>query len=155
MFWIRYTTRNEYGALVPTEVALRAPSEVDYPEARLANVKVTQDGAVVIARPLRDPRPRKWIWRGHSPYDVAYANQWALLEALETRARLVAGLPPTVDVWEDTSGTGGFARKEGNGARIYTAVRIVQATRTPRGGGPVNYESVLEFFIADPTYQAF
>jgi hypothetical protein len=59
-----------------------------------------------------------------------------------------------VQVWEDVSGAGGFARMNGDN-RVYTPVRIVQANRTPRGGGPVNYESVLEFYVDDPTYAAF
>jgi hypothetical protein len=53
MFWIRYQARNGGGALVWQETALRAPTEVDYPEARLLKVQTTQDGAIVIQRPLR------------------------------------------------------------------------------------------------------
>jgi hypothetical protein len=156
MFYVRYQERGTGGALVEVEAPLLAPMDIEYPERRLHKVLTTNDGATVIQRPLRDSRPRKWIWRGHGRLSEPFASQWALLERLEYRARLASGLVPTVGIWEDVSGTGGFGRRDESGSRVYTTVKLLQANRTPRqGGGPVIYDSVVEFYVDDPTYQAF
>jgi hypothetical protein len=152
MFWLRYETAE--GVL---ETALNpAPMFVEYPPRRLFKERVTQDGAVVVQRPLRDHRPRRWIWQGYGPAHEPFATQWQLLETLEYRARLEAGLPGTVEIWEDVSGIGGFDRTDAPGGRIYTKVKILQTNREPRReGGPVVYESTVEFRIEDMSYKAF
>jgi hypothetical protein len=109
------------------------------------------DSAVVLQRPLRDGRPRRWLWRGHNAHDAAYVTQWATLAGLDARTLALPGLPPTLGIWEDVSGTGGFDRMN-SGNRVYTDVTVTQATRTARGGGPTSWESVLEFYVTDPTY---
>jgi hypothetical protein len=156
MFWLRYQVRDGGGNLVTVETPLDpAPTDVEYPETRHIKQATTQDGATIVQRPLRDPRVRKWRWTGHQTETEPYATQWALLASLETRARVLAGLPATVEIWEDVSGIGGFDRMDGAN-RQYTTVRFLQVDRAPRkGGGPVVYESVVEFIIADPTYSTF
>jgi len=153
MFWIRYQERD--GRIV--ELPLNpAPSAIEYPDKRSQKVLTSQDGAVIVQRPMRDARPRKWLWRGHGPTAEPYASQWKILEGLEYRYRVENALPPSVGVWEDVSGVGGFARLDGNGQRVYTTVKVTEVDRTPRqGGGPVIYESVLSFYIDDPTFRAF
>lgn len=74
---------------------------------------------------------------------------------LDSRARREANLPATIEIWEDSSGSDGFARKDGSNARIYTTVRVTQVSRTPRGSGRVTYETLLEFYIEDASYQDF
>lgn len=157
MFWIRYKSWVE-GAQVDTEISLRpSPTEIDYPEMRSYKLQVTQDGAIVIQRPLRDSRPRSWSWRGYPPTIVTYETQWKLLETMEYRARLENSLPGYVEVWEDVSGVGGLDKLDGSGNRIYTKVKFLQVNRTPRkGGGMVTYdESRIEWVIADDQYMSF
>lgn len=156
MFWLRYTDRDEAGDLVTHEVALYpAPTGVEYPEQKNFKAFTTQDGAVVVQRPRRDARTRRWVWRGHPSTLAPYEALWQLLERLEYRARLDRGLPATVEVWENVSGVGGFDRMEG-GERAYTRVKLLQVARTPRsGGGPIVYESHVEFQIEDSGYTAF
>lgn len=157
MFWIRYKEMVN-SVLTDKEIALvPAPTEIDYPEQRLFKAQVTQDGAVVVQRPLRDHRTRTWSWTGGWPaHLVTYETQWKLLETLEYRTRLQAGLPAYVEVWEDISGVGGF-NKLASGARVYTKVKFLQVHRRPRkGGGLVAYdESTIEFVIEDDTYLNF
>lgn len=157
MFWIRYETRDGSGNLstVETQLALN-PTDVDYPEFRNYKPLVTQDGAVIVQRPLRDSRPRKWVWKGYGPSIAAYSAQWQLLQSLDGRARLQANLSPTVEIWENVSGVGGFSRLNGDGSRLYTRVRLTQVDRTPRqGGGPVSFDSTVTFQLDDATYAAF
>jgi hypothetical protein len=158
MFWIRYKTKNAQGQLVDVERVLDPPpTEVDYPPARAFRAHTTQDGATVIQRPLRDNRPRSWVWRNYTDAHETYGPLWAILKSLDYRARLAAGLPGTVEVWEDVSGTDTLNRTNGSGAKVYTTVRVVQVDRQPgKGGGPVRFpESVFEFRIEDSTFTAF
>src|SRR5690606_40389735 len=84
------------------------PTEVEYPDRRNYNSSTTPDGAVVVQRPLRDDRPRQWVWKNYRPTVTTYENQWKLLETLEVKARLKANLEPTVQIWEDVTDEGGF-----------------------------------------------
>ena len=155
MFYIRYT--NGSGETVVKQL-MPSPTEVEYPETRLLKVHTTQDGATVVQRPLRDSRPRKWVWKGYRDSDLlaAYANQWQELAALEYRTRLEAGLNPLVEIWEDETSVGGFDRMDGED-KVYTTVKFIRVDRAMRkGGGPVTYEdSYIEFYVEDDTYRGF
>jgi hypothetical protein len=131
-----------------------APAEVEYPPAEAVTVRTSQDGNVILQRPLRDSRPRKWIWNGYGPNHSAFAAQWALLQSLGTRKRLEGGLSPTIGIWEDVSGAGGFDRMDGP-SKVYTTVRFVQVTRKPEGSGPVRYTAEVEFYLADDSYSTY
>ena len=157
MFWIRYKHYVE-GVLTDTEVMLRpGPTEIDYPERRLYKAHTTQDGWIVVQRPLRDSRSRTWSWKGYPPTIPTYENQWKFLETLEYRTRLQSSLPGYVEIWEDVSGVGGFDSVDEDSARVYTKVKFLQVNRTPRkGGGTVTYDdSGIEFVIQDEQYTSF
>lgn len=153
MFWIKYEDEN--GGEV--EVALNPPPrEIMYPPRKHVTTQETQDGAVVIQRPTRDTRTRRLIWLAYGPKNEPFASQWALFESLECRSRMDAGLPASVGFWEDVTEAGGFDRTDGQGEKIYTRVKIIQVDRMPRqGGGPVRYESTVEFVIDDPSFSGF
>lgn len=156
MFSVRYK-QTENGLY--TVLNLRpAPTEVEYPEKRTFNKRTTVDGSVVVQRPLRDGRDRKWIWKSYRPSILPYEDQWKTLEQLEYRSRVESGLWPLVEIWEDTTDEGGFERYESDGTtKLYTPVRFLQVTRkTRKGGGLVVYdESVIQFTLSDNTYTAF
>jgi hypothetical protein len=120
-------------------------------------VQAKQDGAVVVQRPFRDSRPRRWIWTNYPAAASAYSTTWTLLESLEYRTRLANNLPGWIEVWEDVSGVGGFGKLDGSGNRIYTKVKVTQANRVPRGGGGIVIyaASVMEFVIDDLSYTEF
>lgn len=157
MFFVRY--QNTSGGAFTTLSLMPGPTDVEYPDARLYKPVNTQDGAVVVQRPLRDDRPRKWIWKGYRDSDLmaAYKNQWATLSTLEYRYRLQHNLPATVQIWEDETGIGGFNLLDGGGAKIWTTVKFLQVQRTIRpGGGFVIYDaSTIEFVIADNSFSSF
>ena len=149
MFQIRYKATQ--GGAYTTLTLNPAPSAVEYPERRAQKVHATQDGGIVVQRPLRDSRPRKWHWTNYPANYAAYASQWATLKALEYRTRLEAGQWPLVEVWEDTT-DGGFDRMDG-ATQVWTVVKLLRVDRTVRGSGPVVYsDSVLEFVIQDETF---
>jgi hypothetical protein len=161
MFLVRCTNEGETRVLTLSP----GPTEVEYPERFHFTSRSTQDGAVVIQRPPLDERPRRWVWKGYRPWQTDYELQWKELESLETRTRSLAGNSPIVEIWEGETDQGGFGALT-SGAEPdfetfsnlrWTRVRFVQVSRTTRkGGGSVVYEdSVVEFRIADPAYQAF
>jgi hypothetical protein len=156
MFKIRFLEWED-GEGVTKEITLDPPpTEVDYPEAQLYKVRTTQDGAVVVQRPRRDGRPRRWVWSNYPPTHAAYEAQWRLLESLTYRARMRAGLPGWVEVWEDGTGAGGFRRYDPMGNPVFTRVKLLQAHREPKGSGSLRYgQSFVEFHIEDETYEAF
>lgn len=141
-----------------TEVTLHpAPTSVNYPETRLFKTRTTRDGNVIVQRPLRDDRPRRWQWANYRSHMPAYKALWSLLETLEYRHRVREGLHPIVEIWEDETGTGGFGKMEGSNKK-WTKVKIVQVHRSvrPGGGHGVVYDdSFMEFYIVDPEYAEF
>jgi hypothetical protein len=142
------------------------PTDVSYPSKRIINVRTPRDGSVVVQRPVRDNRPRRWVWRGYRDNIGNFKTMWAFLESMETKTRQEAGHTDlTVQIWESVSTKGGF-NKTTNGAAAdlvsytnlkWTKVRLVQVDRDiEEGGGPVTYkESYIEFYIEDSTYTGF
>ncbi len=164
MFLVKYlvTAPSTYTvvSLVPR------PTEVEYPEKRLLKLRPNRDGGVVIQRPLRDARPRKWVWKNYRPHVPNYEAQWAVLASLDTQTRWLAGFTtPTVLIWENETKEGGFdGLTSGSTPDLsaytnldWTEVKFTQVTRTTRkGGGPVTYDdSIVEFVIVDTSYSAF
>jgi hypothetical protein len=160
MFLIRYYVP-AVGYVVTSLVP--RPTSVDYPEARLFKMKQSKDGAAIIQRPLRDPRPRKWIWEKYRPTISVYETQWQLLKSLEVQTRWELGLADTrVQIWENDSGEGGFhgvlnilpPDLEFYTNLRWTWVQFIQVDRHIRpGGGPVTYDSsTIEFVIDDDDY---
>lgn len=146
MFEVRY--KDEQGNNV-TRVLTPGPTETEYPDRRLFTSRQTQDGNVVIQRPLRDPRPRKWSWKGYRAYMPQYQALWELLVQLEYRYRVQHNLEPLIEIRDTTTGEGGFEE--------FTRVKVIQVTRNTRpGGGFVTYESTdMEFVIVDDRYKGF
>lgn len=153
LMWIRYKD-TEAGAYTEVEVRPR-PTAVDYPDRRSYKIQPTEDGANVVQRPLRDSRPRRWIWKDYNNRIPAYVSLWALLETLEYRYRVNNGLWPLVEIWEGETGTGGFDDLNGNGTKKYTVVKLLQVQRKVRDDGAAYGESTIEFVIEDPTYSDF
>lgn len=154
MYQIRYkaTSNGAYTTLT----LFPGPTEVEYPERRSFKMQMTQDGAPVVQRPLRDGRVRRWVWKRYRPSVATYENQWATLLTLEYRHRLQNNLHPVVEIWEDTTPEGGFARMSG-ATKVWTKVRFLRVDRiSAKGGGRITYDdSFIEFVIDDPTYQGF
>lgn len=146
-FQVRY--KDTEGGAYTTLTLAPGPTEVDYPPRRDFKVQATQDGAHVVQRPLRDSRPRKWVWKGYGPNLPTYENQWQALLALEYRTRLTNTVWPIVEVQEDVLGESGFSG--------WVKVKFLRVERTPRGGGGglVYDDSTIEFVIVDGTFTGF
>jgi hypothetical protein len=156
MFFVRY--KDAVNGAYITMSLMPGPTDVSYPDARLYKPHSTQDGAIVVQRPLRDDRPRQWSWKGFRDSDLlaAYRNQWIILSKLEYRYRVRNNLPPVIEIWEDETSIGGF--NGGTvGAKVWTKVKFLQVQRTIRGGGGyvVFDTSIIEMVIADDSYSAF
>jgi hypothetical protein len=133
------------------------PSAVDYPMKREFTRLTTQDGAVVIQRPLRDPRPRRWMWNSYVKGNAEYEALFSLLSSLELKAMRDAGLSPLIGIWEDVSGIGGFDRRDGSFNPVFTNVLITQVHREPipAPGRVVYGDTLIEFVIEDLSYTHF
>ena len=132
------------------------PTAVEYPETRNYVTRLGPDGGIVTQRPMRDNRPRKWIWTGYRNTVPGYSTLWTTLQLLDYRARLQVSKPPLIGIWEDATLTGGFNRLDVALARVFTPVRFLQVSRTMAAGGGSTYESSrVEFIIDDLTYTGF
>lgn len=140
-----------------------APNEVEYPDRRAYKVKTMKDGGSVIQRPMRDGRPRQWVWNNYQKRDESpFHAMWTMLESFDAKARWSRGLAETtVEIWEDVTGTGGFDRLTNTSAPDlvsysnlqFTRVKFAQVSKSMRkGGGPVTYDAFVEFLIDDPKY---
>jgi hypothetical protein len=154
-YWIRY--KDTAGGAYTTITLSPGPTEVEYPERRAMETKATQDGATVIQRPLRDTRPRKWVWKGYIPTLVPYTNQWNTLLSLEYSTRLEAGKYALVEIWEDVVAEGGFNRLDASQNKIWTSVKFLRVDRTAKkGGGSISYDdSFIEFVIEDTGFVGY
>lgn len=130
------------------------PTDVEYPKRYDYETVASEDGAVTVDRPLHDSRERRWIWKAYRETVPGYTDLWTLLQSFDARTRAKAGLEPTVQIWEDESGIGGFDRMSGDD-RVYTVVKILLTDRTlrPGGGPPIYDETFLSFVVIDSTYQ--
>ena len=143
------------GGAYTTLTLFPVPTAVEYPQRRDYNTRVGPDGNVVVQRPMRDARPRKWIWSRYRDTVPGYSSMWPQLELLEYRLRQQAGKPATVEIWEDVTKTGGFDRGT-FASPTWTKVRFMRVDRTMApGSGSVYEESVIEFVIDDTTYSGF
>lgn len=161
MFLIRYHNGT-------TNVVLQVrpkPTNVVYPEKRIFTEETTQDGSVVIQRPNRDHRTREWIWTNYPLRLQQYRELWETLETLDVKVRLIAGLIPTVEIWENQTGNGGFdGLTSGTDPDLvtysnldWTTVKIIHVTREHRdGGGPSAYASSrVVFKVVDEAWDNF
>lgn len=166
-FLIRYSTDASPGTTYTVLSLTPTPTEVEYPPKREYNTLTTQDHAVVIQRPIKDDRVRRWTWKNYPPTLNSYASLWTTLKTLEARAR-VLGSPsknPIIQIWENVTDEGGFGDTT-NGAAPdlsgytnikWTQVKFLQVHRvTRKGTGYVRYDdSYIEFVIADAAWESF
>jgi hypothetical protein len=138
------------------------PTTVEYPPRRTYNLHTSKDGVTVVQRPIRDARPRKWLWDVLRKDSATFASLWAVLDVLEWRNRVKAEKYPYIEIWEDVTGIGGFDRwtEEENPEdrqKIWTRAKVLDLDRIIRpNGGPVIYAPVtMTFVVEDPTYQEF
>lgn len=153
-FYVRW---QEVTAGAYTEFTLfPGPTGVEYPPRRIVNTRTGPDGNVVVQRPMRDDRMRKWVWNRYRDNVPGYHTMWPILEALEYRTRLEANKPPHVEIWEDVTLAGGFGKLTGGVTRVWTKVKFLQVHRTmASGAGSIYEESYIEFIIDDVTYTGF
>lgn len=102
-FWIAFA--NPDGSRnTSTEVRLSpSPSRVEYPIEPLGTRVDIPNGSLVAQVPLRDARPRRWVWEGYPASLVAYAALWARLEPLRARYRYQTGNSPYIWVRDQES----------------------------------------------------
>lgn len=165
-FLIRYSTDAAPGSSYTVLELSPGPTEVEYPDYREMTLKHTQDHAVVIQRPIKDSRERKWVWKRYRPQAANYEAQWATLRTLEARQRDLDGKNPVVQIWEDeTIGEGGFSDTTDDLTPdlvtytniAWTEVKFTQVHRkSQKGGGLIIYDdSWIDFVITDPAWENF
>lgn len=139
-----------------TITLLPGPTGVEYPPRRNYTSRMGPDGNVVVQRPMRDDRVRKWFWSRYRDNVAGYSSMWPLLETLEYRTRLEANKPPHVEIWEDVTLAGGFGNTTAGPVPVWTKVKFLQVHRVMAAGTVRVYdESFIEFIVEDPAYTGF
>src|SRR5258706_10143399 len=118
------------------------PTWVSYPDRFVNEVRVSKDGAVIVQAPLKDMRPRSWIWKRYRSsvpkYDTLY-NQ-----LLNYQYRMRQSAIPFKSPWvyiKDTE-SGNLTFKQWNGTKwveveTWVRVKVTQVTQTiAEQGGP-------------------
>lgn len=165
-FLVRYSTDATPGSTYTVMELQPGPTEVEYPEFREYKVRHTQDHAVVIQRPIKDSRERKWLWKRYREAAPNYEAQWTTLRTLDARQRSIDGKNPVIQIWEnETLGEGGFSETTDDQAPDlggytnieWVEVKFLQVSRkSQKGGGIVVFDdSVVTFVVTDPAWENF
>lgn len=138
------------------------PTYVDYPPRFEHNVRVSRDGNPIIQAPLSDGRVRKWVWQRYRFDTPRYTTLFNKILNLQYKLRLLATPAKSEYVFlkEDVSenlsplawGGGVWAESDG-----WIRVKVTNVTQNVahQGGKVIYEETVMEFVIADPTWNTF
>jgi hypothetical protein len=138
------------------------PTFVEYPESFDNNPVVSQDGNVVVQAPIKDSRPRHWVWQNYK-FDIPrYDALYVKLYNLQTKLRV--GASPAKSEWvflyedvTDELSTRAWGGTEWTKSPAWVRVKVFNVTRQiRRSGGKVTYDDTrLSFIIDDATWNAF
>lgn len=138
------------------------PTYVSYPDKMLNTVKSSKDGNPIVQAPIRDPRPRTWIWKRYRASVIGYTDLYNKLLNYMYKFR-ITNLPaksPWVYVRETE--TGNLSKIQWNGTKFveindWVKVKITDVNQeiAQQGGYAVYESTTLTFYIDDTTYNGF
>src|SRR5436190_7057165 len=115
------------------------PAWVTYPDKFDNTVRSSKDGNAIIQTPVRDTRPRQWIWHSYKANVLNYTVMYQQLLNYHYKNRLNGGKSPWVFIYENE--TLNLVYKNWNGtAWVETAdfmrAKVTQVTQNvlPQGG---------------------
>lgn len=137
-----------------------APTWVDYPERFVNTVRFSKDGAPVVQAPLKDSRPRTWIWKRYRSSVPHFDTLYNLLLNYQYKLRQATGQSPWVYVRDTESGNLTFRTQNGNTFTenaSWVRVKVIQVTKNlAQQGGPAVWEDTkFVWVIDDPTWNLF
>lgn len=152
------------GAIISGTISVLTPGPtyVRYPEKFTNEVRYSKDGNPIIQSPLKDGRPRTWVWTRYRSSVPQYDNLYNKL--LNYQHRLRESSLPAKSPWvyvKDTE-TGNLTYKSWNGTKwieieTWVRVRVVSVTQNiaQQGGYAVYDETLFNFVVDDPSWNLF
>lgn len=139
-----------------------APSFVEYPPRFNNVVKFSKDGSPIVQAPLKDGRPRTWVWKRYKATIPRYTNLYATILNYQYKNRQASIPAKSPWVYVKESESGNLTYKNWNGTSFvetsdWVRVKVTQVTQNlGQGGGQATYdETRLEFVIDDPRWNNF
>jgi hypothetical protein len=128
------------------------PTAVSYPPERISYTTQQSDDRLIKQMSPRNPKERKWIWKGYSPNITAYETQYADLINLQEHVLVYvsSGLPWVYMKDDCTDGMNVYSVASGTLVSQWVRCRILNVSRVPREeGGPLRYETTTITFTVD------
>lgn len=138
------------------------PTYVIYPDKILNTIRESRDGAVTVQAPLKDPRPRSWVWVNYKATVINYTDLYKQILNYQYKNR-INNLPAKsqwVYVKEDQTGNLTKLQWSGSGfseINDWVRVRVTQVTQNvAQQAGQATYaQTIMQFYVDDPTWNWF
>jgi len=138
------------------------PSLVEYPERFTNDVRYSKDGNPIIQAPLKDGRPRSWIWKRYRNTVPKYSTLYNQLLNYQYHLRQLATPPKSPWVYVRDTETNNLSFRQWNGTtwteiNTWVRVKVIMVTQqVGEGGGPAVYDTTtFTFVIDDPAWNGF
>lgn len=138
------------------------PTYVIYPDKFDNVVRTSKDGSIIIQTPSKDSRTRKWVWRNYKTQVPKYNALFS--QILQFQYKLRISQSPAKSPWvyvQDTESLNLGIRTFNGTIWVesfpFLRAKVVQVTQNiaPQAGYPTYSDTIMEFYIDDPTYTNF
>lgn len=161
-FWIAESEGN--GTIYSGSISILspAPTFVRYPDKFTIEPRTSRDGNPILQTPVRDTRPRQWVWKRYMSEYEGYDKLYNKLLNYQERLRETATPPKPPWMWLKEDSSGNLTFRQWNGTTwvetvSWVRVLITQVTQNVADqiGHTVWEELILEFVIDDPVFNLY
>ena len=138
------------------------PAWVDYPEKFTNSIIYSRDGNPVVQSPLKDGRPRTWIWKRYRSSVPKYDALYNKLLNYQHKLRETSFPPKSPWVWVKDTETGNLTFRQWDGTKwieveTWVRVKVTMVTQNiaQQGGHAVYEDTLFTFVIDDPAWSLF
>lgn len=138
------------------------PTYVDYPDRFTNEIRTSKDGYTIVQAPIKDTRPRSWIWKRYRSSVPKYDNLWNQIFNYQYRVRQNAIPAKSPWVYVKDTESGNLTFRQWNGTKwiefeTWVRVKVTQVTQNvAQQGGPTVWEDTkLTFIIDDNSWNNF
>ena len=138
------------------------PTWVEYPDKFDNEVRYSKDGNSIIQSPLKDSRPRAWVWRRYRQSISKYVSLYNLLLNLQYRNRITSPAAKSPWIYVKDTETNNLTYRQWNGTKWiesedWVRVKVTQVTQqiAAQGGQAVYDETKFTWVIDDPRWNFF
>lgn len=138
------------------------PTYVTYPEKFTNEIRFSRDGSAIVQAPLKDGRPRTWVWKRYRSSVPRYDTLYNQLLNYQYKLRETSTPPKSPWVWVRDTESGNLTYKQWNGTKwveveTWVRVKVTSVTQNiAQAGGPAVYEETLfTWTIDDPVWNLF